>query len=221
MCGRYTLKTRRRIKVNSDLPFEPRYNIAPGQNVLVLADFGNGLELKYVVWGLVPSWSGDGKGFINARAETVAEKPSFEASFRSRRCLIPADGFFEWKRSGRAKQPFYFELTNSDPFAFAGIWDTYGYGEAAITSCAIITTTANELVSELHDRMPVILTIDSYDAWLDDKSSPGLLKTLLQPFPAERMTSHSVGSGVNYPEREGAELIKHVDVEVGTTPSLF
>lgn len=205
--------------MDSDLPFEPRYNIAPGQNVVVVGDFGNGLEMKNVIWGLVPSWSGDGKGFINARAETVAEKPSFDASFRSRRCLIPADGFFEWKRSGRAKQPFYFEF--EEPFAFAGIWDTYGQGEAAITSCAIITTTANELVAELHDRMPVILTPESYDLWLDAESSTSVLKNLLRPFPAERMTSHSVGSGVNYPDKEGAELIRHVDVEVGMTPSLF
>src|SRR6266436_6745449 len=103
-----------------DLPFEPRYDIAPSQNVLTIGDFGTGLEGRLITWGLIPSWSTDGKGFINARAETLEEKPSFNESFRLRRCLIPADGFFEWKRTGREKRPFYFELQDELPFAFAG-----------------------------------------------------------------------------------------------------
>src|SRR5262245_29998826 len=129
MCGRFTLHSRDRIKLKgisaSDLPFEPRYNIAPGQKVLVVADFGKGLQARLLTWGLIPSWSTDGKGFINARAETLEERPSFSESFRQRRCLIPADGFFEWKRNGREKRPFYFYSTDTRSIAFAGIWDTW------------------------------------------------------------------------------------------------
>ena len=139
---------------NLDLPFEARYNIAPSQTILTIANFGKGLEARLLTWGLIPSWSTEGKGFINARAETLEERPSFSESFRLRRCLIPADGFFEWKRSGKAKRPFYFQSDNEAPFMFAGIWDTWRNRRESITSCAIITTTANELVAELHDRMP-------------------------------------------------------------------
>src|SRR5437763_1137715 len=150
MCGRFTLHSRDRIRLKGvpalDLPFEPRYNIAPTQTITTIVDFGGGPELRPRVWGLIPSWSTDGKGFINARAETLEEKPSFSESFRSRRCLIPADGFFEWKRTGRENRPFYFQLHDELPFAFAGIWDTWSNRGEAVTSCAIITTAANELV---------------------------------------------------------------------------
>src|SRR5438552_13425567 len=156
MCGRFTLHSRDRIKLKglASLPFEARYNIAPSQSVLTLGDFGDGLEGRLITWGLIPSWSTDGKGFINARAETLEEKPSFSESFRLRRCLIPADGFFEWKRTGREKRPYYFQVNDEMPFAFAGIWDTWRNRGDVITSCAIITTAPNELVAELHDRMP-------------------------------------------------------------------
>ena len=224
MCGRFTVKTPRRINLygvrNSDLPFEARYNIAPTQEVSVVADFGNGLELAKVVWGLIPARSTDGKGFINARAETLDTKPSFRDSFLNRRCLIPADGFFEWKRSGRAKQAFYIELVDKSPFAFAGIWDRWGYKQT-ITSCAIVTTSANELVGTLHDRMPVILKPESYKAWLDPKTDPALLKQLLSPLASSEMTCYPVSSAVNYVDNEGPQLVERMDHEVGTTPSLF
>src|SRR5260221_6484616 len=174
MCGRFTLHSRDRINIKGlaslDLPFEARYNIAPSQNVLTIGDFGAGLQGRLLTWGLIPSWSTDGKGFINARAETIEERPSFSESFRLRRCLIPADGFFEWKRTGREKRPFYFQVDEM-PFAFAGIWDTWRNRGDVITSCAIITTAANELVGELHDRMPTILLHEFQDAWLDPKRS--------------------------------------------------
>ena len=161
MCGRFTLRSRDRINLNglsnSDLPFEARYNIAPSQSILAIADFGHGTELTSLTWGLIPSWSRDGKAFINARCETLERKPSFSESFQRRRCLIPADGFFEWKRLGRSKQPYYFQLKDESPFAFAGIWDRWKNGEQLVTACAIITTAANELVGPLHDRMPAIL----------------------------------------------------------------
>jgi putative SOS response-associated peptidase YedK len=225
MCGRFTLHSRDRIKLKGlsplDLPFEARYNIAPSQNVLAIAEFGRGLEARMLTWGLIPSWSTDGKGFINARAETLEEKPSFSESFRSRRCLIPADGFFEWKRTGREKRPFYFQVDDEMPFAFAGIWDAWGIRGDVVTSCAIITTPANELVAQLHDRMPAILEPDSYAVWVDRKTDPAVLKNLLAPFPAPKMKSHSVSRAVNAPENDGEKLIERVDAEVGTTPSLF
>jgi putative SOS response-associated peptidase YedK len=225
MCGRFTLRSRDRIKLERssalDIPFEARYNIAPSQAVFAIADFGRGPELTSFVWGLIPSWSSDGKGFINARCETLETKPSFSESFQQRRCLIPADGFFEWRRLGRSKQPFYLQLKDESAFAFAGIWDHWNNGEESVTSCAIITTTANELVGPLHDRMPVILPPESYEVWLDPNTSVPALKKLLSPFPSPRMKSHPVSSAVNYPENDNDQLITRMDVEVGTTPSLF
>ena len=225
MCGRFTLRSRDRIKLERssalDIPFEARYNIAPSQAVFAIADFGRGPELTSFVWGLIPSWSSDGKGFINARCETLETKPSFSESFQQRRCLIPADGFFEWRRLGRSKQPFYLQLKDESPFAFAGIWDQWNNGEQLVTSCAIITTAANELVGPLHDRMPAILQTESCDLWLSPKTEPTLLKKLLMPFPAQKMKSHPVSSAVNYPENDNSDLVTRTDAEVGTTPSLF
>jgi putative SOS response-associated peptidase YedK len=225
MCGRFTLRSRDRIKLKGlasiDLPFEARYNIAPSQSVLTIGDFGTGLEGRLLTWGLIPAWSNDGKGFINARAETLEEKPSFSESFRSRRCLIPADGFFEWKRTGKVKQPFYFQLRDESSFSFAGIWDAWSNRGDVITSCAIITTAANELVGELHDRMPAMLLPDFQNAWLDPKTDPSVLRELLQPFPSVRMKTHPVSSGVNSPDNNSADLLVRVDTEVGQTLSLF
>lgn len=225
MCGRFTLHSRDRIKLKGlqalDLPFEPRYNIAPSQSVLTIADFGKGVEARFLTWGLIPSWSTDGKGFINARAETLEERPSFSDSFRLRRCLIPADGFFEWKRTGREKRPFYFRANDDVPFAFAGMWDTWSNRGDVVTSCAIITTAANELVGELHDRMPAILLHEFHDAWLDPRTDPAMLEKLLTPFPASKMSSHPVSRAVNYPDNDSPELIERVKYEVGVTGSLF
>lgn len=225
MCGRFTLRTRNRIKLKglstSELPFEARYNIAPSQSILAIADFGHGMELTSLTWGLIPSWSSDGKGFINARCETLETKPSFSESFERRRCLIPADGFFEWKKLRRSKQPYYFQLKDESQFVFAGVWDQWNNGKEIVTSCAIITTAANELVGPLHDRMPAILPTESCDAWLDSNSDRATLKKLLFPFPASQMKSHPVSSAVNHPETDNDQLIARMDVEVGTTPSLF
>lgn len=232
MCGRFTLKPPRRIKFehinDSDLePLLPRYNIAPSQTVLALADFGNGPELSPLTWGLVPSWSNDSKGFINARCETIETKPSFSESFQRRRCLIPADGFFEWKRTGKVKQPFYFQLNDESVFAFAGLWDRWtknnvsNVSNISIASCAIITTAANELLNPIHDRMPVILHSQLHDIWLDPRTGSAELKGLLAPFPASEMKSHPVSSAVNHTENDSAELVFRMDAEPGTTPSLF
>ena len=220
-----TLRSRDRIRLkglrNSEPPFEAHYNIAPSQNVLAVGNFGNGLEIADLTWGLIPSWSVETKAFINARAETLEDKPSFSDSFRLRRCLIPADGFFEWERVGRSKRPFYFQLNDESQFAFGGIWDQRRSDEQSIKSCAIITTAANELVGALHDRMPAILEPESYEVWLDPKTDPAPLKKMLVPFPGSEMKSHPVSSAVNYPENDSVVLLMRVDAEVGTTPSLF
>lgn len=224
MCGRFTLHSRDRIKLKGlpalDLPFEPRYNIAPSQKIIAIVNCGRGLEARLMVWGLIPSWSSDGKGFINARAETLEEKPSFNESFRFRRCLIPADGFFEWKRSGREKRPFYI-YTRDEPIMFAGIWDTWRSPRELITSCAIITTAANEMVSELHDRMPAMLSAEFHEAWLNPKTLRLDLLRMLTPFPASKMETYPVSGNVNTPENDSADLLIPVDAEVGQTLSLF
>jgi len=220
-----TLRSRDRIRLkgfcNSDLPFGARYNIAPSQNVLAVGNFGNGLEIADLTWGLIPSWSVETKAFINARAETLEDKPSFSDSFRLRRCLIPADGFFEWERVGKSKRPFYFQLNDESQFAFGGIWDQRRSDEQSIKSCAIITTAANDLIGALHDRMPAILEPDSYEVWLNPKTDPVALKKLLAPFPALKMKTHPVSNAVNSPENDSAQLLVRVDAELGTTPSLF
>src|SRR5436190_11198161 len=151
MCGRFTLKSPGRTKFDgvnrSHLPpLFPRYNIAPSQGVLAIVQREAEREAVFLQWGLIPSWSKEPKGFINARAETLPEKPSFSESFQRRRCLIPADGFYEWKRTGRARQAFFFQMKDDAPFAFAGVWDEWQKDGVSIKSCAIVTTTANALL---------------------------------------------------------------------------
>ena len=228
MCGRFTLRAidRIRLKLAGADQFElddlvPRFNIAPGQNILTILDSKPPALARMLLWGLIPSWSKEPKGFINARAETLETKASFRESFQRRRCLIPADGFYEWKRTGRARQAFFFQMRDEAPFAFAGIWDEWKQDGAAIVSCAIVTTGANELLEPVHDRMPVILPEESTELWLNPRIQTGELKKLLEPFPAAAMKSHPVGSSVNYPEIDNENLIKRVDAEPGTTPSLF
>lgn len=225
MCGRITLHSRDRIKLKGltplDMPFEARYNIAPSQRILAIAEFGKGIEARMLTWGLIPSWSTDGKGFINARAETLEEKPSFSESFRLRRCLIPANGFYEWKRSGKEKRPFYIYSCDEEPMMFAGIWDTWRSHGDPVTSCAIITTAANELVAELHDRMPAILPAQIQEAWLNLRTDRAEMLGMLNPFPASEMRTHPVSTSVNHPDIDRADLITQVDTETGMTLSLF
>jgi putative SOS response-associated peptidase YedK len=178
-------------------------------------------EAAFLQWGLIPSWSKDGKGFINARSETIGDKPSFSESFQRRRCLIPADGFYEWQRSGKIAQPYFFHMRDESPFAFAGIWDEWQGNGKVIASCAIITTTANELLATIHDRMPVILPPASQGRWLDDDSEPVTLRNLLAPFPASEMVSHAVSYEVNHPKIDDEHLVQPVEPNLGVTPSLF
>ena len=226
MCGRYTLRSRGSEKFYgvplSQLPFlAPRYNIAPTQSVPVIVARGAERELAMFQWGLIPSWSKEPKGFINARAETLADKPSFSESFQRRRCLIPADGFYEWQRHGRSKQPYFFQMKDEAPFAFAGIWDKWQGNGLPITSCAIITTTPNELLATIHDRMPVILGDEAQERWLGSDVRPAELKEMLVPFPGSRMKSFPVSSRVNGAEADDAQLVEEVELRQEPTTGLL
>jgi putative SOS response-associated peptidase YedK len=212
MCGRFTLRRPEKVRIDrvraADLAgASARYNVAPGQNILGVIQTNDERHALHFQWGLIPSWSREPKGFINARAETVAEKPSFRDSFKRRRCLIPADGFYEWQRRGRAKQPFFFQMKDEQVFAFAGLWDMWGKDGGSVASCAIITTTPNELVAPVHDRMPAILRPSDFDAWLSGEAAPEELRELLAPFPAEYMQSYAVSQGVNSPDVDEPRLV--------------
>jgi putative SOS response-associated peptidase YedK len=173
------------------------------------------------VWGLIPNWSKEPKGLINARAETLELRASFSESFYQRRCLIPADGFYEWKKTGTSKRPYYFQLQDESVFAFAGIWDEWRRDDVSITSCAIITTRPNDLVAAIHDRMPVILSPQSQERWLDPEAQPDDLSAVLSPYPATEMKSFAVSSEVNRPQNDNEKLVIPVDPELGETLSLF
>ena len=214
MCGRFTLRTPLTVLIDqfqvdfgADRQLPLRFNVAPTQDIPVVRQTDAGRELAIMRWGFIPSWSKEansGPLLINARSETVAEKPTFRSAFKSRRCLIPADGFFEWKNVGGKKQPYYFQVANGKPFAFAGLWEKW----QAIKSCAIITTGANELSAQLHDRMPVLLSPIDYAEWLDPEQ-PGPTK-LLAPFPSSEMTATPVNPIVNNARNEGPECIEPV-----------
>jgi putative SOS response-associated peptidase YedK len=220
MCGRYYLadvkNMRERFGVKDIMEWlTSRYNIAPSQEVPAIID-DSAAERKLVrfKWGLKPYWARDRAmaGMINARAETVDTKPSFKNSFRRRRCLIPASGFYEWKKEGQTKIPFSIGLKGQDLFAFAGLWDSWvsSAGEK-YESCAIITTAANPLVARVHERMPVILPRESESIWLDGSiTDMGLLKELLKPYPAEEMTLYEVSSRVNSPKNDEPGLLKPI-----------
>jgi putative SOS response-associated peptidase YedK len=194
----------------------PRYNIAPTQPVAVIPNDGKN-QLDYFIWGLIPSWAKDptiGNRMINARAETLSEKPSFRTAFRRRRCLIPADGFFEWKAlpGKKAKAPMYVCMKSGDPFAFAGLWESWNSPDGStIQSCAIITTEPNSLMKEIHNRMPVILPASVYDQWLEPgEVDARRLEALLLPYPAEEMTAYAVSTLVNSPANDLPACIEPV-----------
>ena len=227
MCGRFTLRSPGRIKFDGVrsphlLSLVPRYNIAPSQEVLSITESQGQRELALFAWGLIPSWSKEPKGFINARSETLEERPSFNESFERRRCLIPADGFYEWKRKGKSRQPYYFQMQDEAPFAFAGIWDEWHRDGVSITSCSIVTSTPNELLATIHDRMPVILPPEAQDAWLLNNADTSELKRLLVPFPATAMKSYPVSQQVNHSQAEHAQLVEAIEPSpTGTNLSLF
>jgi putative SOS response-associated peptidase YedK len=191
----------------------PRYNIAPTQSILTVRTDASGARAGILLrWGLVPSWSHDPKSgapLINARAETITSKPAFRSAFQKRRCLVPVDGYYEWKAEGGKKQPLYFHHARGDLFALAGLWERWEADGQVIESVAIITTTANDLVRPAHDRMPVILQAAAHAPWLDasvkDKDQ---LAALLVPFPAEAMAVYPVGSAVGSVKNDSRECIE-------------
>ncbi len=220
MCGRFTLKTPREIiskqcGVEIDEELEPRFNIAPTQTVAAIraANGGEGREFVRLNWGLIPSWAKDASiasKLINSRSETLSEKPSFKEAFKRRRCLVVADGFFEWDKKGQTRRPYYFQLKDERPFAFAGLWDRWtSQDRERVESCTIITTTPNELLARVHDRMPGILPPEVFNMWLDeDARNAEACKEWLCPYPSSEMISYPVSTLVNSPQHQGAELIK-------------
>ena len=219
MCGRFTAtfefrEIKVRWKLHEEPPnFSPRYNIAPSQDIPVIVRGESGNELKVMRWGLIPSWAKDpaiGQRMINARAETLSEKPAFKRLLGKRRCLVPADGFYEWRREGKRKVPVWVYLENKDPFGFAGLWDLWKRPEGEdLYSFTIITTAANERLRPIHDRMPVILEPGSGEKWLDPTyTSFSTLSVLLQPFPSVRMKAHDVSTLVNLPVNDTEECIQ-------------
>ncbi|MBN1268058.1 MAG: SOS response-associated peptidase [Kiritimatiellae bacterium] len=220
MCGRFSLSAKPE-DLSEAMPefqaaceLEPRYNIAPTQAVATVLNDGT-QRIVQTRWGLIPSWARDPEmahRLINARAETLAEKPAFKASFRRRRCLILADGFFEWQKlpGQKTKRPFYFRMQSGTPFAFAGLWDEWNDREGGVlVTSTIITTEPNELVRPIHNRMPVILPREAYTDWLNPKErEPQDLHARLAPYPAEQMDMYTVSSRVNNPADDDPECVQ-------------
>ncbi|HEX9839479.1 MAG TPA: SOS response-associated peptidase [Anaerolineales bacterium] len=219
MCGRFTLtvdpaELQEQFENYTFPPqFAPRFNIAPTQPVLAIPNDGENAA-DFFVWGLIPMWAKDpsiGSRLINARGETLAEKPAFRGSLKYKRCLILADGFYEWKTAGtrKPKTPYFIHMNDRKPFAFAGSWDSWNSPDGSLVrSCTIITTEPNELVSIIHNRMPVILHPRDYAKWLDTSpQTPDQLKPLIKPFPAEEMTAYPVATLVNKTENDTPQLV--------------
>lgn len=232
MCGRFTLSATPQaitevFEIEQIPNLKPTYNVSPTQNVLAVLNEEKNLQhqsLKHTFqkrksqklrWGLIPSWAKDfriGAKLINARSETVAEKPSFRNAFKHRRCLIVADGFYEWKKKNNQKQTFYFEIQNKQLFAFAGLWEKWNSPQGEeINTCTILTVAANELLQQYHHRMPLILKQQDYDLWLDPQvQAPDLLQHLLSSYPSEHMKSYEVSSFVNNPKHNSYQCIEPI-----------
>jgi putative SOS response-associated peptidase YedK len=224
MCGRFALIIDASLladvfDVDPPRELKPRFNIAPTQTIpIVRANKEGSRELALVRWGLVPSWAKDekiGARMINARGETVAEKPSFRSAVKSRRCLIPADGFYEWVRTDEGKQPHFIHFSDGGPFALAGLWERWNKGGGGpLDTCTIITTTPNDLIADLHDRMPVILPPGHFTEWLEPAPlTPKRLQDLLVPHPPEGMEAYPVSTYVNKPVNDGPECIARVTLQ--------
>jgi len=225
MCGRYRLSRRKQIieehfdSISGEEDWSPRYNIAPTQPIPVIRQNPKEpvRELSLMRWGLIPSWAEDASGaarMINASSETAATKPAFRDSMKDRRCLIPADGFYEWVRTGKAKQPFCFEVNQGQLFAFAGLWDRWKDPSGHwVKSCSILTTTPNAVVSAIHDRMPVILDRVAYDLWLDPgMTNVAAVSELLKPYDARQMRCYPVSTRVNHVVNDDEECSAPVEV---------
>lgn len=217
MCARFTLRTPMSVLVDqfrleqAPQQLELRYNVAPTQPVAAVRVKDEQRRCLLFRWGLVPSWAKDlsiGSRLINARSETVAEKPSFRFAFRHRRCLVLTDGYFEWRKEGKIKQPYYFRMADERPFAFAGLWDRWRGGEEPLESCTVLTTEPNELTRGIHNRMPVILEESDYDLWLDpDVEDKAPLLKLLRSYDSSAMKSEPVSTRVNNVRNDDPECV--------------
>lgn len=219
MCGRFAQrlparKVAKQFKVEEVPPLAERYNVAQAQAVLTVREASGGREATILKWGLVPRWAKDpgiGNKLINARSETVTEKPSFREAFARRRCLVPLDGSYEWARRGDRKRPFYFHMRDGEPFAIAGLWERWeGEGEP-LETCTLLTTEANELLAPYHDRMPVILMPGDYEAWLDpDVRDSRELTKLLRPYAHAEMRTYAVSALVNSPSNDDPRCVEPI-----------
>ena len=225
MCGRYSLvasiaELEGRFGFDgSDVAYSPSYNVAPTQGVLTVVAENEARRAVRMRWGLIPSWAREastGSRMINARAETVAEKPSFRTALGRRRCLVLADGFYEWRRTDAGKRPMRITMASGEPFAFAGLWDTWRDSQdQAVTSCTIITTGANDLLRPIHDRMPVILQREQENLWLDhDVREPEVLRESLIPYNPGAMKAYEISTLVNSTSNDGPELSVPVNPQV-------
>ena len=234
VCGRYRLSRRKQIIeehfecVSGDEDWSPRYNVAPTQPVPIIRQHPKEprRELSLVRWGLIPWWAKDASGaakMINARSETAATLPAFRDALKTRRCVVPADGFYEWLRSGKEKQPYCFEVNDGELFAFAGLWERWKHPSGDwIKTCAILTTTPNAVTAQVHDRMPVILHPDTYDLWLD----PGFtnvtaVSAMLKPYDALTMRSYPVSTRINHAANDDPECSAPVTAESPSQGQLF
>jgi putative SOS response-associated peptidase YedK len=221
MCGRFTLHTptaqiEEAFHLHSGLELKPRYNIAPSQDIPIIRDTENEREMAMARWGLIPGWSKESRSkysTINARIESVAEKPTYRTPFKKRRCLIPADGFYEWKTVNGIKIPHHIRMKNSKVFAFAGLWDHWEDEEGSIESCTIIVMPSNEVMKPVHERMPAIIAPAHYDLWLDsrivDKQE---IMHYLSPGPSSQLTAYPVSTWVNTPKNNDERCIKSAEV---------
>jgi putative SOS response-associated peptidase YedK len=232
MCGRFTLTADgEKIRTAYGLPhapfdYRPRYNIAPQQDALVIGKGREGRRAGLMRWGLVPSWAetpGEGARMINARSETVAERSAFREAFEQRRCLVPADGFYEWRAAGGVKIPMRITRQAEAPFAFAGLWERWSKpGHEPLYTFTILTTSPAPSIASIHDRMPVMLRPDQFDLWLDENTDPATLQTLLQPFDDNDLHAYAVSNAVNKVENDDPQCVLAVEVPaIAEQTSLF
>ena len=219
MCGRFSLFVppgilEERFDAEVAGTYVPRYNVAPRDDVAAIRN-DDPETIDALSWGLVPDWVDDPDDFprpINARAETVAEKPSFRDAFAERRCLVLADGFYEWTGRRGSKQPYRIVRTDGEPFAFAGLWETWGSNGGTLRTTTIVTTAANETVGAIHDRMPVILERDEERPWLSG-GDPDVLQSMLHPYPDGELDAYPVSTAVNDPSHDSPDVVEPVDVD--------
>ena len=221
MCGRYTLiadlgDLAQRFEFDgTGFSYDPGYNIAPTESVLTVRN-AEGREAAFMRWGLIPFWAKDpkiGARMINARSETIAEKPAFRNALKKRRCLVLADGYYEWQKTPVGKRPYRIILKSGEPFAMAGLWETWKDPQGnVVPSCTIITTSANDFLAPIHNRMPVILARELEELWLEPSvEDPATLTGILAPYPDEGMDTYEVSTMVNYARNNGPEVIARIN----------